>query len=133
MQKLTSGAVLLGLSSIGIWPFAALAQSGEPSLMLKPNRCVALHQGQVCYQEVVFEWEALDAQYNYCIVELNVSRPLHCWLGGRAGRFVYDFGSDKSSRFQLQRDNGSVVAELEIVVAWVYKGRQKRNSGWRLF
>lgn len=133
MQKLNSSVVLLGLMSFGFWPYSAVAQDNESSLTLKPNRCVALHQGQVCYQEVVFQWDALDAQYNYCIVELNVARPLYCWLGGRAGRFVYDFGSDKSSRFQLQRDNGSVVAELEIVVAWVYKGRQKRNSGWRLF
>lgn len=133
MLKLNSGAVLLGLMGCGLWPYAAIAQGEEISLTLKPSRCVALHQGQVCYQEVVFQWEAMDSQFNYCIVELDVARPLHCWLGGRAGRFVYDFGSDKSSRFQLQRDNGSIVGELEIVVAWVYKGRKKRNSGWRLF
>ncbi len=133
MHRLRLRTLFLGLSCIGFAPSIAVGQDLETLLVLKPNRCIALHQGQTCYQEVVFRWEAQDAQHNYCIVEQESQKPLHCWLGGSPGKFAFDFGSDRSTRFQLQRDDGVVMTELDMVVAWVYKSRRKRGSGWRLF
>jgi len=110
-----------------------MAQDQALAIFAKPGRCVALHQGQTCYSKVTFRWRELNDKYNYCIVENGASRPLHCWIGGQAGHFVYDFGSNKSVRYQLMREDEKIIAETEVQVAWVYKSRQRRSTGWRLF
>jgi len=105
----------------------------EPKLHAMPDRCVALHEGQVCYQRIRLLWGALDKAYDYCVVEQDTGTAVHCWLGGGSNEIKFEFGSNHSQIYQLKRNDGLIVSEVEIVVAWVYKSSRKRSSGWRLF
>lgn len=126
MKRLAFGASLLLAPT-------SFAVGAEPVLAAKPDRCVALHQGQVCYQTVRFVWRALDPVYDYCLLESPGGAVVHCWLGGRTGEITFEFGSAQSQVFELKRSDGELISEVEIVVAWVYKSSRKRSSGWRLF
>jgi len=112
---------------------ANLAVAGEPVLKAVPDRCVALHQGQICYQSIRFVWSQLDRSYDYCVIEKQTESALVCWLGGGASELKFEFGSDQSQTYQLKRNDGEVIGDVEIVVAWVYKSSRKRSTGWRLF
>ena len=102
-------------------------------LQLKPNRCVALHQGQVCYQDVQLLWSAPRVGH-YCLHQQNVAQPLHCWQSVSAGEFRYEFASDASVQLQLvDAQTKAVVAQTGLEVAWVYKANTRRQTHWRLF
>jgi len=102
-------------------------------LQLKPNRCVALHQGQVCYQDVQLLWSAPHVGH-YCLHQQNVAQPLHCWQNVNAGEFRYEFASDASVQLQLvNAQTKTVVAQAGLEVAWVYKANTRRQTHWRLF
>lgn len=102
-------------------------------LQLKPNRCVALHQGQVCYQDIQLLWSAPQAGH-YCLHQQNVAQPLHCWQNVNAGEFRYEFASDASVQLQLVNvQTKTVIAQAGLEVAWVYKTNTRRQTHWRLF
>jgi len=102
-------------------------------LQLKPNRCVALHQGQVCYQTIQLLWSAPQAGH-YCLHQENVAQPLHCWQSVNAGEYRYEFASDTSVQLQLvDAQTKTVVAQAGLEVAWVYKANTRRQTHWRLF
>ena len=102
-------------------------------LQLKPNRCVALHQGQVCYQTIQLLWSAPQAGH-YCLHQENVAQPLHCWQSVNAGEYSYEFASDASVQLQLvDAQTKTVVAQAGLEVAWVYKANTRRQTHWRLF
>ncbi len=124
---------------------AAVAIAGEPppvsgtpvardtsSLLLTPARCVALHQGQVCYQHVQISWSSF-AQGNYCVYLESQSQPLHCWQEQTQGAFNFEFASDTAWVLQLKNGQQQVVAEATMEVAWVYKANTRRKTHWRLF
>ncbi len=105
----------------------------EPaSLLLTPARCVALHQGQVCYQRVQISWSSFAAG-NYCLFQEATPQPLYCWQEQTQGTFVYEFASDSSLLLQLKNIQQQVVAESTMEVAWVYKANTRRKTHWRLF
>ncbi len=102
-------------------------------LQLKPGRCVALHQGQVCYQRVQLEWRAARAGH-YCLYQKSADQPLHCWQNVSAGEYVYAFASDTSVQLQLlDAQTQALIAQAELEVAWVYKANTRRKTQWRLF
>lgn len=102
-------------------------------LKLKPGRCVALHQGQVCYQRVQLEWRAALAGH-YCLYQKSADQPLHCWQNVSAGEYVYAFASDTSVQLQLlDAQTQALIAQAELEVAWVYKANTRRKTQWRLF
>ncbi|HSX51429.1 MAG TPA: DUF3019 domain-containing protein [Cellvibrio sp.] len=102
------------------------------NLQLKPGRCVALHQGQVCYQRVQLQWRAQVG--NYCLYQKGARHPLHCWQNVDAGNYVYAFASDTSVQLQLiDTQTQAIVAQAELEVAWVYKANTRRKTQWRLF
>lgn len=102
-------------------------------LQLKPNRCVALHQGQVCYQDVQLLWSAPQVGH-YCLHQQNVAQPLYCWQNVNAGEFRYEFASDASVQLQLMNvQTKTIVAQTGLEVAWVYKANTRRQTHWRLF
>lgn len=102
-------------------------------LQLKPSRCVALHQGQMCYQTIQLLWSAPQAG-NYCLYQQDVEQPLHCWQNVNAGEYRYEFSSDTSVQLQLvNSQTKTVVAQTGLEVAWVYKTNTRRQTHWRLF
>lgn len=102
-------------------------------LLPKPNRCVALHQGQVCYQNIVLSWHA-DHASEYCLYQQQAEQPLHCWQAVSSGQYLYAFASDSSVQLTLMdTQTKAVVAETVVDVAWVYKANTRRQTHWRLF
>lgn len=108
-------------------------QSAEAVLRIKPARCIALHEGQTCYQTLKVEWQA-DIPDGYCLYQQDNKSPLLCWDNLAAARGSYEFESDSTRKFILirKRDN-KAVAEFSVEVAWVYDSRSRRESHWRIF
>ncbi|PUA28558.1 MAG: hypothetical protein B0W54_19170 [Cellvibrio sp. 79] len=102
------------------------------SLLLTPARCVALHQGQICYQRVQISWSS-SAVGNYCVYMEEQAQPLHCWQEQTQGTLVFEFASDSSRLLQLKNAQQNIVAEASMEVAWVYKANTRRKTHWRLF
>lgn len=99
----------------------------------KPNRCVALHQGQVCYQNVQLLWHAGQVG-DYCIYQQQAEAPLHCWQSAIEGEYFYAFASETPVQLQLVNTRTKAsVAETTIEVAWVYKSSSRRKTHWRIF
>ena len=100
---------------------------------VKPDRCIALRQGQVCYQKVSFTWSPqLDRAL--CLIEKGKEEPLECWSNNIPHQFKFSFEADSEKTYQLQEQQSSVIlAEVKISVAWVYKNSEKVSTGWRLF
>jgi hypothetical protein len=104
-----------------------------PSLEVEPQRCVALHQGQVCYQSASLVWHAPKAGH-YCLYISNTSDSLQCWKNQQTGSFIHDFQSPHALTFRLrnmltQQD----LVQAQLNVAWVYANKKRQRSSWRLF
>jgi hypothetical protein len=109
------------------------AATAAAQLQLKPQRCVALHQGQMCYQSVQLSWRAQQAGH-YCIYQQKAETPVYCWRGVAAGQYQYEFASDASLEFQLVNAQTKIpLATATLEVAWVYKANTRRKTHWRLF
>lgn len=102
-------------------------------LTVNPERCVALRQGQICYQRVVFKWQTKDIN-DYCLFPDGQTTPLQCWNKVSSGRFNMDFQAAESRRYILRQKNQTVdIASAELIVAWVYGNKKRRRASWRLF
>lgn len=130
--------LLLSISASLFLSIASVAHADDVGvnavqLQLKPNRCVALHQGQVCYQNIQLSWSAQQVS-NYCLYQQFAEAPLYCWQGVVVGQYQYEFASDTATQLRLvnMQTNG-VVATTEVGVAWVYKANTRRKTHWRLF
>jgi hypothetical protein len=98
-----------------------------------PQRCVALRQGQTCYQEVTFHWHQ-SQKGNYCLVELSTMDVLQCWQQTQSGKFEWDFQSSESQDFALRnQDKTENLAMTNITVSWVFKSSKRPKSSWKLF
>lgn len=129
---LTLCLMVLLLTCHSLWA-ADAAPTQQAQLQPKPNRCVALHQGQVCYQDIVLFWQA-DHASEYCLYQQQAEQPLHCWRAVTSGQYSYAFASDSSVKLQLvNTQTKTVVAETLVEVAWVYKANTRRKTHWRLF
>lgn len=105
----------------------------SPALTAKPNRCISLHQGQVCYQSVVFNWQ-LAQPGNYCLYQQASKTPLQCWQATEHASYQYEFESNMSLSFYLRETTSQVmIGKTQVTVAWVYKTKRNSSSGWRLF
>ena len=72
-----------GYFSLLLLTWANYTQAAPPvhnatGLFVTPERCVALRQGQTCYQEVIFSWRQAQ-KGNYCLVNLSTKQVLTCW------------------------------------------------------
>ena len=102
-------------------------------LDVTPERCVALRQGQTCYQEVAFNWRQ-SKKGNYCLVELSTLQVLQCWQEVNSGKFEWDFQSSESLEFALRnQDKAENLAATRITVSWVFKSSKRPKSSWKLF
>ncbi|MCF2949138.1 DUF3019 domain-containing protein [Paraglaciecola aquimarina] len=102
-------------------------------LKISPQRCVALRQGQTCYQHVEFNWHS-TVKGDFCLVELSQNKTLQCWSKINQGSLSYDF-QDQASRNYVMRAKGSTIdlVKQKITVAWVYKSSKRPKGSWRLF
>lgn len=107
-------------------------QHPAASLLLTPARCVALHQGQTCYQQVQISWSTSLAG-NYCLYQQDQVLPLRCWQGQTQGNVEYEFAGETSQQLQLRDAEKILIAESTLEVAWVYKASSRRKTHWRLF
>lgn len=108
-------------------------ENQSAQLHIKPNRCVALHQGQVCYQTVQLTWSANQSGH-YCLYQESADAPIFCWQGVAAGQHHYEFASATSVQLHLVNlPTKTPVATATIEVAWVYKANTRRKTHWRLF
>ena len=113
--------------------FPGTASTGEAQLNIKPARCIALHEGQVCYQTLKIQWNAVQ-QDTYCLYSQGENVPLLCWENSLTGIGRYEFESSKTQNFLLLRKrDGKVVSSFSIEVAWVYDASSHRKSHWRVF
>ena len=130
--KLAGVFVLLACTTSSVNADAG-KQNQNKNLVVSPKRCVALRQGQVCYQDVRFQWQQPLAG-NYCLFELPTNEILKCWKQTRTGVFDFDFQYDQSTGFALRKEGQEQnLAETSITVSWVFKSSKRPKSSWKLF
>lgn len=115
------------------WSIAskAFAQSdNDHQLVLSPDKCVSLRQGQTCYVNIDLQWSA-KTEGRYCIYSSNQQQPMRCWSDTLFGEISMEFASDKNTLFYL-RKGAETLAQVELKMAWVYK-RKRSSLSWRVF
>lgn len=139
MYRRTQGIIIALLLLIAAGPVraddlpkGAKVNAISASLLLTPARCVALHQGQMCYQRVQISWSSSKTG-NYCVYQQEREKALHCWQQQSEATLEIEFAADRSSLVQLKNDQQQVVAEATFEVAWVYNANTRRKTHWRLF
>jgi len=105
--------------------------AADATLSAKPNKCVSLNKGQVCYQRIELAFVA-STQGDYCIYRSDQTQPLQCFEKTREGVTRVSFESSKDMQFVLKDSELKSVASSIVEVAWVYK-RTRKRSRWRLF
>ena len=114
-------------------PVNVLAQQPVINFTATPEQCVALHKGQTCYQDVLFQLQT-PATGRFCLIESKNRQQLTCWDGQSLQQYQYSFESDATKAFSLIRhDDLQPLAEVKVTVTWVYKAPKQSPSGWRLF
>jgi len=127
-------AVLVSLTTAGCTEAATADSAVQPDvLMVKPNKCISLRQGLICYQRVRFEW-SLDEVGDYCLIEEAAQSPLTCWSQLRSGSYVTEFASrENRNYFLINKTDRQRVGNATLQVAWVYRTKQRSRGRWRLF
>lgn len=102
-------------------------------LHTNPTRCVALRQGQTCYQEIQIKWQAPETGH-YCLVNLTTSMVSQCWKNQQQGSITLDFKAMKSNQIALRKyASDQDLANASITVAWVFSSSKRNKSNWKLF
>ena len=112
----------------------AVAEDSKQAVTLTalPASCVALHRGQLCFQNIRFTWVG-DDDLNYCLYSDTHELLLSCGNGVK-DEFVHEYSSETSEAFSLRVGvSGSTVASVTVNTAWVYRTGKRSSSGWRLF
>ena len=100
----------------------------------RPDTCVALHKGQICYRRIRLDWSTLDADARYCLLRDGSDTPLTCWRGNTRHGYTHDYASASEERYLLVRgDDRQRIADVTVHTAWVYRTNRRNASGWRLF
>ncbi|NCP63741.1 MAG: DUF3019 domain-containing protein [Paraglaciecola sp.] len=126
----TALVVWLGL----LFGVSGTVQSAEHEawLDIKPQTCVSVHQGQMCYVQLIIHWQAGQSG-EYCLFSSNQVTALQCWQSASQGNFVQDIATAESLQFSLKKGQAMTIAEAELKVSWVYTKKQKSSLSWRLF
>lgn len=104
----------------------------DPQLQAQPRKCVALKQGNTCYQDIDVFWRT-PAAGHYCLYLQTRDSPLECWQDSRQGKYEFEFAEAASANLLLRDEkNNRLVEQIEIEVKWVYSSRRK-TSAWRVF
>jgi hypothetical protein len=129
----------IGVKKLGLILFILIlsgeiqAGDGDNSLKIVPDRCISLHQGQICYQLTTLSWQ-MPITSDYCLFQEGVEEPLECWDTADNGTFKIDFQSSTPVIYQLQEvGSNNVLASSTVTVSWVYKSKKRQRRSWRLF
>lgn len=127
-------ALLMILTFVALQGGVARAATQESfGFVAQPDQCIALHQGQVCYQELTFTWTTPTGG-EYCLYQLDQQDALICWNGNEQNSFHMDFASSTSLTYQIRtRGQTEVLSQVTVEVAWVYRATRKSFTRWRLF
>ena len=135
ISKLVAYLVLLILgTSIG-FPSFSFAQEvqGKYLLIVEPEQCVAMRQGQLCYVDVKINWRA-EQVGNYCLFSSLQTNALRCWSNEQSGTFQQELSADENIVFSLKKEGlSSDLITQEIEMAWVYDKSTRKNISWRMF
>ena len=130
----------MAYGSLAVLPLYCMVAQGAPNakladnqLLIQPNTCVSLHQGQTCFASLTLRWHTAEKN-NYCLYSSAQIEPIQCWVNSQQGQVTQSFSSAHSQRFYLQADGSDThLAESEVQVSWVYQKQQKSRLSWRLF
>lgn len=112
---------------------SAQLEQKSTGLFVTPERCVALRQGQTCYQEITFRWRQ-PKKGNYCLINLSTKQVLTCWENTNHGEFHLDFQATRSTDFAVRTQDQEIdLSTTQVTVAWVFKSSKRPKSSWRLF
>lgn len=126
-------ATLLGLLAVPLLCGSVLADPAPIQLQVKPQRCISLHQGQVCYQKLTFSWRT-PATGEFCLHDTQAGVVLTCWRGDEQTQHEYEFESRESADFAISyKGRDEALVKVKVQVASVYKSPERSNSRWRLF
>ncbi len=103
----------------------------ETLLTVKPEKCVALRKGQVCYQRLRLQFKT-PLNGDYCLLASDQATPLRCWRAVSQGRHDYQLASDSAIEFTLTNSDNEPLTKAQVTIAWVYK-KSRTRSKWRLF
>ena len=103
-------------------------------LEIKPTQCVALHHGQNCYSDVVIRFST-SQKADYCLYTSNdMAKPIKCWDNQYQGQHHDEIVTMKNILFTIrQKGQSTVLAQVELKVAWVYRKNSRAKSAWRVF
>ena len=102
-------------------------------LRISPEQCIALREGQVCYQNVIIEWQS-QKPGDFCLYANAENESLECWQNSYSGRLAFDFQSQQSVTYRLRAVDSNIdLATVQMTVAWVYGNKKRRRASWRLF
>lgn len=136
IQRLAK-AILALLLSLSVTLVERAFAETTAELTLKPDRCVAMNEGQTCYQTLAVVWQSETAG-DYCLFEDGIQNPIVCWQNAFAGKAKLEFAAEGNVTYQLllkamPEQEQVLMAEKEVIVTWVYSKTKKRKNSWRLF
>ena len=102
-------------------------------IIVKPNQCIALHQGQKCFVDIDLTWSA-ELAGDYCLYSSQQAKALQCWNGQSNGSYKNEVVSSKDITFTIRlRGLDNMLASEVLKMAWVYQKNSQAKSAWRLF
>ena len=123
----------LRLSLLLLLPTVAL--SGQDSVVFKvtPEKCVSLHKGQTCYQELHISWKSGEPD-DFCLYISGQDKPLKCWQHTSEAEYRFEFQSSESRMLTFKLvDQPEPLASSIVEVKWVYQKQRSLRGGWRMF
>ncbi|HEY7774584.1 MAG TPA: DUF3019 domain-containing protein [Marinagarivorans sp.] len=130
MTALNAVKLIIPLGIVFSFSFPLMAEPNQ--LVIKPQKCVSLHEGQICYQQVTFQWLSAKEQ-PLCLYLVGSSKPMTCATTSERISFTLDFKASNEQTFELRSSGGDIVSTATIEVVSVYKGKRRATTGWRLF
>jgi hypothetical protein len=133
---LTSGLSHLSLSFLMLVISSNIQASNDEQgvkIIVKPNQCIALHQGQKCYVDIDLTWNA-NLSGDYCLYSSQQVKALQCWSGQSNGSYKKEIESSEDITFTIQLTGlDNILASEVLKMAWVYQKSSQAKSAWRLF
>lgn len=122
---------------------SSVTHAQSDALTVKPDKCVSLRKGQVCYQRINISWDT-DKKGHYCILASDQKSPIRCWNNKSNGKLSYSLESTENIKFDLitkqpETDNKNLltldqlIATATVTIAWVYNTKSRNRTTWRLF
>ncbi|MCG7532388.1 DUF3019 domain-containing protein [Psychrobium sp. MM17-31] len=111
----------------------AMPATPDPKLVVQPEQCVAMKQGNPCFASVEIAWK-MPEQGHYCLYSNMQQQAIRCWKNHNAGQAEFEVKATNNVVFTIRQANEeSVLATGLMKLAWVYKKKGQPRRSWRLF